>query len=130
MPSSGTDPVRAPWDDLVSREISAAYVLASEARCAAFAPTANAIAKFEDVLRRWPATRTRDRGVQQARLALACAGADEPERAAAEGMAALGIAQSTKSDVTVQELKRLDRQLAACDAPAAADFREAFAATL
>jgi hypothetical protein len=29
--------------------------------------------------------------------------------------------------MTLRELKRLDRQLAACDLPAAADFREAFA---
>ena len=69
----------------------------------------------------------RGRGIQHARLALACATADDPDRAAAEGVRALGIARTTKSHTTLRELKRLDRRLATCDAPAAADFREAFA---
>jgi hypothetical protein len=40
----------------------------------------------------------------------------------------LEIAHGTKSDVTMRELKRLDDRLAAYDVPAAADFREQFAA--
>ena len=40
---------------------------------------------------------------------------------------ALGIAQATKSDVTMRALKRLDHRLAAYDVPAVADFREALA---
>jgi hypothetical protein len=115
------------WDGIAGIEVSPFHVRATEARCWLWLRPSRGVATFEDVLRVWPSDRTRDRGVQQARLALACATADEPDRAAAEGMKALGIAQSTRSDVTVRELRRLDRQLAGCDAPAAADFREAFA---
>ncbi|MEA2232697.1 MAG: hypothetical protein QOD83_2513 [Solirubrobacteraceae bacterium] len=83
---------------------------------------------LEDVLRLWPQDRARGRGIHHARLALACAADNEPERAAAEGVKALGIVQTTKSDVTVRELKRLDRELATYDTPAAADLHEAYAA--
>jgi hypothetical protein len=62
-----------------------------------------------------------------ARLALACAADKEPERAAAEGLKALEIVRTTKSDVTVRELKRLDQRLADFDTAAAGDFREAYA---
>jgi hypothetical protein len=44
------------------------------------------------------------------------------------GIKALDIAQITRSDITVRELKQLDQQLAACDVREAADFREAFSA--
>jgi hypothetical protein len=50
------------------------------------------------------------------------------DRAVGEGMKALDMARSTKSEMTMRELKRLDHRLAACDAPAAADVHEAFAA--
>jgi hypothetical protein len=82
---------------------------------------------IEEVLRLWPLERQRGRGIHQAHLALACAAADEPDRAAAEGLKALDITQATKSDVTVRELRRLDRRLGSFDVPAAADFRERFA---
>jgi hypothetical protein len=82
---------------------------------------------YEDALRRWPRQRTRSRAVHQARLSLACAAADEPERAVSEGIEALEIARTTKSKVILRDLKQLDRRLAACDVPVAADFREAFA---
>jgi hypothetical protein len=81
---------------------------------------------LDDVLRLWPQDRARGRGIHHARLALACAADNEPERAAAEGVKALEIAQTTKSDVTGRELKRLDQRLAACDSPAVAEFREAY----
>jgi len=122
-----TDRSLSPWEGLGTREATTPYVLAEEARCWLLLQPSRAIATFEDVLRLWPSERTRGRGIHQAHLALACATADEPDRAAAEGMKAIGIAQSTKSDVTTRELRRLDRQLATCDAPTAADFREAFA---
>jgi transcriptional regulator with XRE-family HTH domain len=105
------------------------YVLADEARCWIQLRPHTAMTMYQDALRLWPRDRTRSRGVQQARLALACEAANEPERAAAEGLKALEIAQATKSDLTARELKRLNRRLAACDLPAAADFREAFAAS-
>ena len=117
-----------PWEGLGSREATPAYVLAEHARCWLSLRPSKAVTTFEEVLRLWPRERTRGRGIQQAHLALACAAAGEPDRAAAEGLKALDIAHSTRSHVTMRELKRLDRRLAACDAPAAADFREAFAA--
>ena len=82
---------------------------------------------LEGALRDWPQDRTRGLGVQQARLALALAD-DDLDRAASEGMRALEMARATKSDMTMRELRTLDRRLAACDTAAAADFREALAA--
>jgi len=119
---------QTPWDDLGGHDITPPYVLADEARCWLWLRPDRAVTMFDDVLRLWPHDRTRGRGIHQAHLALACAAANEPERAAAEGLKALEIAQTTKSDVTVCELKRLDSRLAACDLPSAADFREALAA--
>jgi hypothetical protein len=124
---AATDAPLTPWKGLGSREATTPYVLAEYARCWMLLQPAKAVTTFEDVLRLWPRERTRGRGIQQAHLALACAAANEPERAAREGIAALDIAQGTRSDVTMRELKRLDTRLAACDAPAAADFREQFA---
>jgi len=116
-------------DDVGRRDDSAApYVRADEARCWLLLRPSKAISMLDDVLRVWPRDRTRGLAVQQARLALAYAAAGEPDRAAAEGIKTLGMTQSTRSDMTLRELKRLDRRLAACDLPAAADFREAFAA--
>jgi hypothetical protein len=117
-----------PCDELGSRDLTAPYVLAAEARCWLRLRPRKAIAMFEDALRVWPRDRSRGRGVHRARLALACAAAGEPDRAAAEGLQAVDVAHSTRSDVTMRELKRLDRQLAAYDLPAATDFHEALAA--
>jgi len=114
--------------DFAGQEISGPYVLAAEARCALSLQPRRAISMFEDVLRHWPGERTRSRGVHQAHLALACAAAAEPERAAAEGTKALRVAETTKSDVTVRKLKHLGRQLNVYEVPAVADFREAVAA--
>jgi transcriptional regulator with XRE-family HTH domain len=117
-----------PWDDLGRQNLSSPpCVLADEARCWLSLKPHTAIRTLEDVLRLWPQDRTRGRGIQHARLALACAAANHVDRAAAEGVRALEIARATRSDTTVRELKRLDHQLAACDVPAAADFHEAFA---
>jgi hypothetical protein len=66
--------------------------------------------------------------VHQAHLAMACAAAEEPERAAAEAMKALDVAQTIQSDVIVRSLRRVDRRLAAYDVPPVAEFREALAA--
>jgi transcriptional regulator with XRE-family HTH domain len=116
-----------PWDDLGSRGSTAPYVMADEARSWLWLRPRTAIEMFDEVLRLWPQDRIRGRGIHQAHLALACAAGNEPDRAAAEGLKALDIAHSTKSDVTMRELRRLDHQLAACDMPAVMDFREAFA---
>jgi hypothetical protein len=83
---------------------------------------------FGEVLRLLPRERTRKRGAHQAHLAMACAAAEEPERAAAEGMKALNVARTIQSDVIVRRLKCLDRRLAAYDVPPVAEFREALAA--
>ena len=117
-----------PCDELAGRDLTAPYVLAAEARCWVTLRPRKAIPMLEEALRTWPRDRTRGRGVHRARLALACAAASEPDRAAAEGLKALEIARTTRSHVTMRELRRLDRRLAACDAPVAADFREALAA--
>jgi transcriptional regulator with XRE-family HTH domain len=122
------DTTQATWSDLGSREASPSSVLAYDARCWLWLEPHRAITMFEDVLRLWPRDRMRSRGVHQARLALACAAAGESERAAIEGIKALAIARSTRSDTAVRELTRLDDRLAACDMPAAMDFREALGA--
>lgn len=112
-------------DDLGGHAVTPHYVLADEAHC--WRPR-KAIATFEEVLRLWPHDRPRGRGVQQARLAMVCAAANEPERAAAEGVKALSMAQATKSHTTIRELKRLDQELAGFDTVAVGNFRAAFAA--
>jgi transcriptional regulator with XRE-family HTH domain len=122
----GGDPM-ALSDELGRRDDSAApYVPADAARCWLLLRPQKAVAMLDDALRAWPHDRTRGRGVQQARLALACASVDL-DRAAAEGLRALDMARTTKSDMMMRELRRLDRRLAARDMPAATDFREAFA---
>jgi transcriptional regulator with XRE-family HTH domain len=114
--------------DVLGHEVTVPYVLGADARCWLWLKPFKAIGMFEDVLHRWPRDRTRSRGVQQARLAFACVAANEPERAAAEGLKALDTAQRTRSHITRRELKQLDHRLADYDVPAVADFREAFAA--
>jgi transcriptional regulator with XRE-family HTH domain len=114
--------------DLCRVEVTSAWVMGDDARCWLRLQPRRAIPMFEEVLRVLPPERARKRGVHQAHLAMACAAAGEPERAGAEGMRALNVAQTIQSDVIVRRLERLDRQLAAYDVPAATDFREAFAA--
>jgi hypothetical protein len=115
-----------PWDNQ-SVHLTAPYVLAEEARCWLRLRPSRAVATFEHVLRDWPKDRTRGRGIHQARLAQACAAANEPERAAAEGIKAVDIARTSKSNLTVRELRRVALHLAGCDVPAVAGFRNAFA---
>jgi hypothetical protein len=65
------------------------------------------------VLREWPPDRVRDRGLHQARLAVACAASGELDRARVEGRRAAAIHQSTKSSGAAIELKRLVHTLQA-----------------
>jgi hypothetical protein len=123
----GTSGDDVPSGDVLGHEVTAPYVLAADARCWIWLRPAKAIGMFEDVLRCWPRERTRSGGVQQARLAVACAAAKEPERAVREGMQALVTARRTRSHMARRELDQLDHRLAGCDAPAAAAFREALA---
>jgi hypothetical protein len=85
-----------------------------------------AVPLFEQVLEGLPDSRPRDRGLNGARLAVACAAAHAHDRAAAEGIRAVAIAKTSRSERTLRELRRLDRELAGSTS-AAADFREAFA---
>ena len=118
-----------PSEEVGRRDDSAElYVMADEARCWLVLRPQRAVDMIEDVLRAWPRERARGLGVQQARLARACASADQPERAAAEGIKALDMAQATRSDLMMRELRGVDRQLDARDVPAATEFREALAA--
>lgn len=84
-----------------------------EARCWGTLASAKAIGLYEGVLRDWPRDRVRDAGLYRARLALACAGAGELDRARAEGRKALSIAKWTKSATATRELRRLRAALAA-----------------
>jgi transcriptional regulator with XRE-family HTH domain len=115
--------------ELGGHTVTPPYVLADEARCWAWLDAPKAVAMYEDAFRLWPRDRTRSRGIHQARLAVACEAANEPDRAAAEGLKALDIAQTTKSDTIMRELKRLDRRLVGRSHAAAAEFRDAFAAS-
>jgi len=82
-----------------------------EARCWAALSPARGVALYDEILRDWPRGRTRDGGLYLARLASACAGAGELDRARAEGRKALTIARTTKSSVAMRELKRLTAAL-------------------
>ncbi|MFI0141910.1 helix-turn-helix domain-containing protein [Streptomyces luteogriseus] len=69
----------------------------------------------------------RDRGVYMARAAIAHAGADAPEQAAAVGLQALTIATDTGSGRIMRELVRLDKALVPWQRqPEVSDFRESF----
>jgi len=113
---------------MASNEMAPHYIAAAEARCWLWLQPRKAVDAYQHALRIWPRERRRSGCVHQARLALAHTAAGEPERAAAEGMKALRVAQDTKSELAARELRRLNQELAAYDAPAVVDFREAFAA--
>jgi transcriptional regulator with XRE-family HTH domain len=79
-----------------------------EARCDAALQPATGVARYDAILRDWlPAVGRRDRGLYQARLAIACAAASQPDRARAEGRQALAIARATNSTTIARELRQL-----------------------
>jgi hypothetical protein len=86
---------------------------ANAARCWLWMQPSKAIPLYESALRDWPRDQMRDGGGHQVRLALACAGAGELDRARAEGRRALAVARKTQSNVVRMELKRLGAALAA-----------------
>lgn len=88
-------------------------VQANAARCWLWMQPSKAIPLYESALRDWPRDQLRDGGGHQARLALACAGAGELDRARVEGRRALAIARKTQSNVLRADLKRLRAALAA-----------------
>jgi transcriptional regulator with XRE-family HTH domain len=115
------------FENLAFTSTTHAYVHLYEADCwLRLQQPDRAVALFEQTLKQLPDTRRRDRGLHGARLAVACAAAGAHDRAAAEGSRAVEIAKTTRSERTLRELRRLDRELAG-SSPAAADFREAFA---
>ncbi|MGH2944543.1 MAG: helix-turn-helix domain-containing protein, partial [Solirubrobacteraceae bacterium] len=97
-------PPEPPW---VGRATIRSHVRPDEARCWLAMQPRKAIGLYEHVLRNWPRDRVRDRGLHQARLAVACAAAGELDRAQAEGRKALAITRSTKSSGATRELRRL-----------------------
>ena len=105
----GRDPLGA----VVTVEGAPHYVAGDMARCRLLLEPAAAVTAYEDVLRDWPREHVRDGGLEQARLALACAAAGEHDRAKAEGRKALTIARQTKSATATRELRRLAAALAA-----------------
>ena len=68
---------------------------------------------YEDALRDWPPAEIQHGGIEQARLALACALAGEVDRAKAEGAKALAIYKRTRSATAARELKQLRVALSA-----------------
>ncbi len=102
--ADGTDSPGAP---------TAYNVQANAARCWLWMQPSKAIPLYESALRTWPRDQMRDGGGHQARLALACAGAGELDRARDEGRRALAIARRTRSIVLHADLKRLAAALAA-----------------
>lgn len=104
-------PLEPPW---VGRATIRSHVRPDEARCwLTMRQPRTAIGLYESVLRNWPRDRMRDRGLHQARLAIACAGAGELDRAEVEGRTALAITRTTKSSGATRELRRLRQVLKA-----------------
>jgi transcriptional regulator with XRE-family HTH domain len=92
-------------------KVSPGYMRAEEARCWLQLDPRRAIGLYEEALRQWPRDRPRGRSIQRARLALACAGAGEHDRAQAEGRTALAAARTTRSSIATRELRRLGQTL-------------------
>jgi hypothetical protein len=99
-----------PWSGEFSVK-SLRLVKTTEARCWLWLRPAKAVTLYESALREWPRDLVRDGGLNQARLALACASAGEHDRARAEGRKALAIAKSTKSSIAARELRQLGQVL-------------------
>jgi tetratricopeptide (TPR) repeat protein len=109
MMECASPPLEPPW---VGRATIRSHVRPDEARCwLTMSQPRTAIGLYESVLRNWPRDRMRDRGLHQARLAVACAGAGELDRAEVEGRTALAITRTTKSSGAARELRRLRQVL-------------------
>jgi len=87
------------------------HVRPGEARAWLWLKPSKAVTMYENALRDWPRDLTRDGGLHQARLALACAASGEHDRASAEGRKALAIARTTRSSTAARELKQLGQAL-------------------
>lgn len=109
-----------------------AYIEVHRARCLSVLGNHTQAAEiFQQAIKDLPQSFRRDRGVYLAREALAHAGAEDPEQAAATGLCALAIAQETKSGRIITELVRLDSELTRWKtARSVADFREALTSVI
>lgn len=88
--------------------------------------SAEAAAAFDSAIAELPDGYSRDRGVYLARAAVAHAGAGAPEQAAAMGLQALGVAETTGSGRILTQLARLDGVLQPwADAADVVEFRSA-----
>lgn len=123
--------VDSSFEGLGRHDATRTTVLAGEARCRLWlGHPSKAVDAAQRALARWPAIRRRGKGLQLAGLAVACAAAGEPDRAAHEGLRALTVARATRSNRAMWELRRLDRRLTTTpQAQGVPEFREAFAAT-
>jgi tetratricopeptide (TPR) repeat protein/transcriptional regulator with XRE-family HTH domain len=109
-----------------------AYLDVESARCfALLGDHDEAAGMFRRAIDDLPQGFHRDRGVYLAREALAHAGAGDVEQAAQVGKAALSVAIETESGRLINELARLDGQLAEWHrVPDVAEFRDYLTATL
>lgn len=84
------------------------YVRASEARCRQLLGESPAATKaYEEVLASWPYEARLDEGLWRAELAIAYLDEGDPERAAAHGLSALGVARATSSARSLRTVGRL-----------------------
>lgn len=112
--------------------LDAAYIDAQRAQSLAVLEDYHVAAeRFRSALLALPDGYPRDRGVYQARAALATLGDGDPEGAATLGLRALGTGVETGSGRIVIDLVRLDHALTQTDAaaPVVKDFRDAMKET-
>ena len=117
------DDPASPW----ATWLDGAYIEVQRGRClSVLGEHQQAAAVFQQAIRELPQSFRRDRGVYLAREALAHAAARDPEQAADTGMQALVIAHDTQSGRIIDELARVDADLAPwATLPDVADFRDA-----
>lgn len=122
------DNSESPW----ASWLDGAYIDVQRGRClSALGDHAQAATVYQRAIRDLPSSFRRDRGVYLAREALAHTGAREPEQAAAVGMQALAIGESTQSGRVIDELARVGTGLAPwAGLPAVADFHDALTSVL
>ena len=107
------------------------YVTVHEARCrSALGRNSEAAALYAEAIAGIPDRMCRDRGVYTARMAMAQAGAGDIDTAAATGLAALSVADATRSERIIAELRRLDSAVARHRTNGTLALREALTAVI
>ncbi len=122
------DDPESPW----ATWLDDAYIEVQRGRCLSILGNhKQAVSVFQQAIEELPPAFHRDRGVYLAREALAHAGARNPEQAADVGMKALAIAHDTQSGRIIDELARVDSDLAPwATLPAVTDFRDALTSVI